>query len=153
MLIRMWIWPPWRTCDGIVGRRVLMMAFDYPPRNNAGVHRTFRYLRYLPDSNWHGQVLTARTPWTFRGQDDDGRKTVRTPFFRPFFVASLVTRCLPESHSIRFLNWFAVPDLFVGWLPFAARTAAALLRGGDYDALYSTSPPVTTHLAALWARR
>jgi glycosyltransferase involved in cell wall biosynthesis len=41
-----------------------------------------------------------------------------------------------------------VPDTYIGWYPFAVRTAARVLRRGGFDAIYSTSPPETSHLVA-----
>ncbi|MCK4236731.1 MAG: glycosyltransferase, partial [Candidatus Krumholzibacteria bacterium] len=43
---------------------------------------------------------------------------------------------------------FCVPDTYAGWLPFATRAAARLCRRERFDAVYSTSPPDSTHLAA-----
>jgi len=43
-------------------------------------------------------------------------------------------------------NWLFIPDQFIGWFPFALLKCIKLLRRFDFDAIYSTSDPFTTHL-------
>ena len=40
------------------------------------------------------------------------------------------------------------PDSRVGWLPFAVVAGLRAVRARSFDAVYSTSPPVTSHLVA-----
>jgi hypothetical protein len=46
-----------------------------------------------------------------------------------------------------------VPDTYAGWRPFAVRAALEVLKEERVDALYSTSPPESTHLAAAAVHR
>jgi glycosyltransferase involved in cell wall biosynthesis len=51
-------------------------------------------------------------------------------------------------------RWTFYPDEQVGWVPFAVRRGLALHREAPFDAVYSSSPPISSHLAAaLIARR
>lgn len=51
------------------------------------------------------------------------------------------------------LEGVVVPDVgMVSWLPFAARSLRSLVRAHDFDCLLTTSPPHSTHLAALALR-
>jgi len=51
-------------------------------------------------------------------------------------------------------RWTFFPDEQVAWIPFAIRRGVALHREAAFDAVYSSSPPVSSHLAAaLIARR
>jgi glycosyltransferase involved in cell wall biosynthesis len=43
---------------------------------------------------------------------------------------------------------FFIPDEQMGWIPLAARAAAAIHRQRSLDVIYSSSPPASTHLAA-----
>jgi hypothetical protein len=46
--------------DGVMVKRVLMIAFHYPPlRGSSGIQRTLKFSQYLPDSDWHPVVLSA----------------------------------------------------------------------------------------------
>jgi len=44
-----------------------------------------------------------------------------------------------------------MPDSYIGWYPYAASAVKRLMRENRFDAVYSTSPPETSHLVA--ARR
>jgi glycosyltransferase involved in cell wall biosynthesis len=46
-------------------------------------------------------------------------------------------------------DWFLMPDSYVGWSSRAARAGAEALRRGSFDAMLSSSPPDSVHLAAL----
>lgn len=45
-------------------------------------------------------------------------------------------------------NWF-VPDARKGWVPFAVNAAAQQIEAGKIDAIVTTGPPHSTHLAGL----
>jgi glycosyltransferase involved in cell wall biosynthesis len=42
--------------------RVLVVAYYFPPVGGIGVHRTLKYVTYLPRSGWQPVVVTARNP-------------------------------------------------------------------------------------------
>lgn len=41
-------------------KRVLLIAYGYPPRVSAGVHRIVQFAKYLPDNGWEPFILTAK---------------------------------------------------------------------------------------------
>ena len=43
-------------------RRVLIVAYFFPPLGGGGIQRTLKYARYLPVSGWQPVVITARNP-------------------------------------------------------------------------------------------
>ncbi len=50
-------------------------------------------------------------------------------------------------------RWTAFPDRFNLWLPFAFVAGLKELKSGNYDAVYSTSPPVAGHIVAAALQR
>jgi len=46
------------------------------------------------------------------------------------------------------VRMFFIPDEQMGWIPIAARAAAAIHRQQPVDVIYSSSPPASAHLAA-----
>lgn len=50
-------------------------------------------------------------------------------------------------------NSMLVPDSSIGWLPFGVKGALSAVRRHDCRLIYSTSPPWTSHLIALWTKR
>jgi len=52
-----------------VSRRVLVVAYYFPPLGGVGVQRTLKYVKYLPDNGWQPVVLTPAKPaYTFRDE-------------------------------------------------------------------------------------
>jgi glycosyltransferase involved in cell wall biosynthesis len=66
-----------------------------------------------------------------------------------------VARFLAAGARLWNRAWGAIlfPDEAVAWLPFALRAAVVAARSTTVDAVYSSSPPVTTHLVAGLTKR
>ena len=45
-------------------RRVLMLAYFFPPLGGGGVQRTLKHVKYLPDEGFDAIVLTTRLGWS-----------------------------------------------------------------------------------------
>ena len=43
-------------------KRVLMIAYEFPPVGAGGVNRSLKFARYLPQFGWQPLVLTAKNP-------------------------------------------------------------------------------------------
>lgn len=70
-------------------RRILIIAYAYPPYGGAGVQRTAKFAKYLPEFNWTPTVLTV-LPSCYGLVDPSSEKDVpqeieviRTPLFDP----------------------------------------------------------------------
>jgi glycosyltransferase involved in cell wall biosynthesis len=127
-------------------RRVLMVAFHYPPESSSsGVLRTLKFSKYLPEFGWVPTILTVQEKYY---------DTLDTSLTRqiPENVEICRTRAIDtrKTFAIRgkYSRLFTTPDRFVGWLPFALRAGKRLIRKHHIDALYSTSPLPSAHLIA-----
>jgi glycosyltransferase involved in cell wall biosynthesis len=180
-------------------RRVLVVAYNFPPVGGVGMHRTLKYVTYLPMSGWQPVVVTARNPgqrpWDIEAQQAlpaglqvgrawspepvKLRRLLATPIRalrrRPKRIdvpsastganASSTQRASGAGNRglIRgFVEWIWAsfvrlaffPDQQALWAPFAARAAGAANKSQAIDAIYSSSGPISSHLAAgLVARR
>lgn len=47
------------------------------------------------------------------------------------------------------LKWLVIPDPQIGWGAFSLRSALRLLRRGEADAIFTTSPPESSHVFGL----
>ena len=50
-------------------------------------------------------------------------------------------------------RWLYFPDAQIGWYPSAVAAGRRLIRSGAFDAIYSSSFPMTAHLVARTVRR
>ena len=127
-------------------RHALFVAFQYPPdAGSSGVLRTLKYTRYLADHGWRVTVL---------GPDVDAYDSVDAATLAeiPAGVKVVRTRCLDSRRHLgvkgRYFALTALPDRFVGWLPWAVSAGLRIARDDPVDLVYSTSPPATVHLIA-----
>lgn len=127
-------------------RHALFVAFHVPPEaSSSGVLRTLKYIRYLEESNWRVTVVCpdtsayAVTDPSLVRQLPDSCRVVRTPFLntkRHLSVFGLYPVLL------------AVPDTWIGWLPWGIAAGKRVAREDPIDLVYSTSPHATAHLIA-----
>jgi glycosyltransferase involved in cell wall biosynthesis len=146
-------------------RRALLIAYFFPPLGGAGVQRTAKFAKYLPRSGWNTTVLTVASGdyWmhdsTLLADLPSGQEVLRTRSITGVGLFGGLERLLgrrggsSRRRSVlrlaRLAQWILIPDTYVGWVPFAARAAAARLRRGDVDLLYTTSSPDSAHLVGL----
>ena len=145
-------------------KRVLIVSYFFPPVSNMGSHRILRFVRHLREFGWEPVVLTA----DFKGWTQvDPRLTERVPadvevhrvghvdltgLWQKLRGGTGPGGAAPvRAHGLTtFLNrWVMVPDKFFPWIGPASRLASAL----KFDAIYSTSDPVSGHLVARRLRK
>ncbi len=147
-------------------RRLLVLCYFYPPLAGGGVHRVLGFTRHLPDHGWSCTVVCAG-PEDYWVTDDSltARIHPATEVVRVAGGSALATwlRARPGhrgrrptgvfSALRRLSDWWLIPDPYVGWAGRCRRAAARLLERGGFDAVLSTSPPDSVHLAALDLKR
>jgi glycosyltransferase involved in cell wall biosynthesis len=143
-------------------RRVLMFCYYFPPLGGIGSLRALKLATYLPESGWQPRVIAPRDGTYFRDPtlrfpesevtrtgsielSRAGKRMVGAPVddFREAAVGPLLARL---RDVVRRRLYF--PDPQRGWTPFAFAAGRAALRERRYDAVYSTSFPISAHVAA-----
>jgi glycosyltransferase involved in cell wall biosynthesis len=122
----------------------------------SGVQRTLKFVKYLPEFGWQPVVLTVRPRGSYGYDPGLLEEIPRTEIHRTFSLDPLFlspSRQRPAAAARRgwvsAVNRLFVPDNKVGWIPFAVRRGLDLCRSAAIDAVYSTAPPFSSHLAAL----
>jgi len=139
-------------------RRVLVIAYYFPPMGLSGVQRTLKFVKYLPVFGWHPTVLTVE-PRGYLAKDDsflqelEGRnvRIVRTSpagpgrMFRRKPVVGIPTEWKRKLLS-RVSDTLFIPDNKIGWTRRAVTKALALHRETPFDLIFATAPPFTDFL-------
>ena len=141
-------------------RRVLVFAYYFPPMGLSGVQRTVKFLKHLPRFGWQPTVVTCRPGGYFAYDDrlleevESARIAVhRTASWDPtqLFGGRTVVE-FPQERTRRIWSrlsqWIFVPDNKLGWRRSAGKEALHILRRQPFDAVFSSAPPYTSHLAA-----
>ena len=139
-------------------RKVLIIAYYFPPMGLSGVQRTVKFAKFLPKYGWKPTVLTVE-PTGYYAFDDTllkeveeaGVKIVRTPSYD---VNRLLKKRgvikMPSERMRKVLQFFGdlffIPDTKVGWKSIAVKAASELIERERFDVLFATAPPQTDFL-------
>jgi glycosyltransferase involved in cell wall biosynthesis len=123
---------------------VLIVAAAFPPDPLSGAARPGRFAKYLAGFGYEPIVLCQSSP--DRAVGSPGVRRVPGP------SPGLKARAL--SGSGRFVQRYIVPyNDSLPWAAHALVEAEAVIGRHPVCAVLSTSPPVATHLVALWLKR
>lgn len=146
-------------------RKVLIIAYYFPPMGLSGVQRTVKFAKFLPKYGWKPTVLTVE-PTGYYAFDDTllkeaeeaGVKIVRT-------LSYDVNRILKKRGVIKmppewmrkvlqfFGDLFFIPDTKIGWKSPAIKTASNLIDKEHFDVVFATAPPQTDFLIGAALKR
>jgi glycosyltransferase involved in cell wall biosynthesis len=137
-------------------RRVLVLAYFFPPVGGAGVQRTLKFVKYLAELGWDATVVSTRRH-SSRVRDRSlladvppttlVRRTARLPLARYLGFG------LQRLRLARLSAYVVWPDGGLGWMPFALLAALRAVRRDRPDVVFSTSAPYGSHLIALLVTR
>lgn len=141
------------------GRRVLLLCYFFPPLGGGGVHRVLGFARHLPRFGWSCTVVCAGEEdyWV---RDDSLAVPPDSEVIR-VRGGSAISSWLKAGGASggrrsgsafgalrRLSDWWLLPDSYRGWARRARHAALSRVGRGDIDALWSSSPPESVHLAA-----
>jgi glycosyltransferase involved in cell wall biosynthesis len=145
-------------------KRVLLIAYAYPPCHEIGALRPAGLAKYLPRFGWEPTVLTVKLPGPRPGTaqvvetgDEDVLQTWKMRFGLEGKRGLHEQLGLPVAQqrdsrlvhtkilfAMRYLLTF--PDATKGWIPFALRAIEDIKKSMRVDAIVTTSPPVSAHM-------
>jgi glycosyltransferase involved in cell wall biosynthesis len=151
-------------------RRLLVITYHFPPDGAVGGLRWFSLTKYLARIGWDVHVLTAA-----KGADREHVSGVtvhvreRSRILNDRYNDWKATRVRPAQKGSAAIDvgpttrpfvsrvrgavgrWLVFPDHARGWILKAARVARQLQRQIDFDAVVTSGPPHSAHLAGLLA--
>ncbi len=139
-------------------RKVLIVAYYFPPLGLSGVQRTAKFAKYLPKYGWKPTVLTvaqtgyyALDPSLLQEVEQAGTEVVRASSIDPnrLFRNQKIVR-MPSERVRKVLQYagdtFFFPDTKIGWKSKALRAAIGLMQREKFDLIFATAPPQTDFL-------
>jgi glycosyltransferase involved in cell wall biosynthesis len=153
-------------------KRLLAIAYFFPPLGGGGCQRTLKLVRYLEPAGWASTVVTVKDPdyWIL-----DPSLEAEVPASCEVLRVSALTsqrllrllggtgmkieerqgrRNAGAFRALRRLQQLvAIPDGYRAWARAAERAAASRVARGGIDALWTTSSPESAHLAGLAIKR
>lgn len=132
------------------GRRLLMIAHDFPPASTSAALRALKFARHLSAHGWYASVVTVGAGYP-RSTDPALLRDV-PPLCRVHRAFGFDTKAVLSIRN-RYLRLLATPDRDASWFPHGVVSCLRACRMEQPDALLSTSPPVTAHCIGLAVRR
>jgi len=145
---------------------VLVVSYFFPPFSGGGIVRIHNFVKYLPLFGIRPIVLAVNDAYyqsTYRDdrlaeEFDPCVEIVRTRSLEPAAAGfrdkiygvkeRTSTDKLLMSVIKKTVNPWLIPDRNAPWLPYAVRTGVRIVREKQIDAVLSTGPPFTDHVAA-----
>lgn len=146
-------------------KRVLVVAYEFPPLAAGGVARSKVFVEHLPNFGWTPIVLTPKWPYgknnstPTKDQEPNIIRTLGIDIFSTInFLGRLIrilsknTRTLPswlEWRIKRIWQPLCFPDATAGWAIANTFRAIFLVFSRNIDVVYTTSWPYSDHLLGL----
>lgn len=140
-------------------KKVLIIAYYFPPLGGSGVQRTLKFVKYLPQFGWQPTVLTVGNT-AYYAKDDSLLKEIESLNIRIIRTQSNDPNSLihkkkdivkmPKERNRRILNFisdmFFIPDNKIGWKRHAVKAASEVMAKEKFDVIFATAPPATDFL-------
>lgn len=159
-------------------RKVLIIAYYWPPSGGSGVQRWLKFVKYLPAFGWEPHVFTPENP-SFTIKDEsllkdvpDEAEIIRFPIWEPYelFFRSLRLVGAAKNHKPgnfvggknksvfqAITNWirgnFFIPDPRVFWVRPSVQFLHEYLKENQIRTIITTGPPHSIHLIGLGLKR
>ena len=147
-------------------KRVLVIAYYWPPSGGSGVQRWVKFVKYLPAQGWQPVVfapLNADYPSldpSFEAEVPASVEVLRGPIWEPYSAYRKLTGAKstqvteissgPKTWKQKLSLWIRanlfVPDPRVGWVKPSVTALKAYLAEHPVDAIITTGPPHSVHL-------
>lgn len=142
-----------------MNRSVLFIAYNFPPAGGAGVQRSIKFAKYLPEFGWKPIVITT-TPEAFPLHDESmlADVPVDTPVYRIKSYDIKGLRPLFSRIKLSKLNTalnllLMLPDAALLWARLARSIVREAVKQHNPCIIYSSSAPESAHLLGMWAKR
>lgn len=134
-------------------KRVLFVAYYFPPRGGAGVQRSLKFVKYLRRFGWEPTVLASAYERRSGAYDEtllsevpEGTEIVTVPSLERFFVN------LSRWGLGRAAGFLFRPDTQVTWVRKAVATALRLNEEAHFDAVYTSVQPWSAGFVGLYLK-
>ena len=154
-----------------MNKKVLIIAYYWPPSGGSGVQRWLKFVKYLPSCGWEPFVFTPENP-SFAIQDPSlavdvppEAEVIRFPIWEPYDIFFRLSRLFgarksavptelvsgqTTSVSQRLATWIRanliIPDPRIYWVRPSVKFLSDFLRANDIKTIVTTGPPHSLHL-------
>jgi len=137
-------------------KRVLMIAYFFPPVGGSGALRPMKLAKYLPSFGWLPMVLTVKNPDWYYAHDfellaelPESVKIMRSKMIQSGLIYRALNPIRLNKLDRWIRRWIIHPDPQIGWIPSGISCGLRMIeKEKNIRIIYSTSAPLSAHLIA-----
>lgn len=145
--------------DGFYMKKVLVVAYAFPPVGGVGTHRVTKFVKYLREFSWEPLVLTVSNPSvpivddTLLQDIPEGVRLYYAPSLEPSYSQKqqlggsnrgMIARVRLLMKKV--LSGMLLPDVQVLWWPGLIRNLISLIKIERPSCLFVTAPPFSSFI-------
>lgn len=153
-------------------KKVLIIAYYWPPAGGPGVQRWLKFVKYLPEFNIDPVVVVPENPnypivdESLKAEISKGVEVIKIPISEPYKFASIFSKGKTNTISKGIINTqkkqsllekamlfvrgnFFIPDARVGWVAPVTSFLLDYMPKKDINTIITTGPPHSMHLIGL----
>lgn len=160
-------------------KKVLIIAYIFPPIGGSGVQRTLKFVKYLNKYGWKPIVITCGKNFFQDGEDktllaEIPKSTQIVRIDDKYFNSERLTKDKIQQivnllyglvdndelmsefiNYIKFVNRTEVltPDVCISWVNSVMEKIEKIIDFNDIDMIYTTSAPCSVHIAGYYLRK
>lgn len=140
-------------------KKVLFIAYNFPPQGGGGVLRSLKFVKYLPSFGWEPVVITCKKPdygicdESLLRQIPEKINIKRTYSLTPFKFFKILKKTGLSRLRVILDYYLFIPDKLIGWVPFVYFCAKKIIKSEKIDAIFTTSPPHSSHFAGILLKK
>jgi len=134
-------------------KKVLFIAYYFPPMGGSGVQRSLKFVKYMQDFGYLPVVVTVNPLFTRWIKDKSMLPEIphNVPIYRTFTLdINWIYKVLWGLRLNRVVQWiqlnWVLPDSEVTWICFAKKTINKIMKEHIIDLAYITAPPFSAML-------
>jgi len=141
-------------------KKVLILAYSFPPVGGGRVRRVMKFVKYLPFFNWQPVVLTVKNPQvgvydhTLLGGLNGDVAIIRTPSLEPNRAFHKGRQYGSKSKIVLNLLYkiktsIFIPDTRIGWIPFAVLNGISVIKKQRIDVIMVIAEPFSSFISGV----
>jgi len=125
-------------------KKILLIAYFYPPLGGAGTFRPLKFSKYLPKFGWKPYVITVKNSGVYSKdpslmQDLPKGIRIERTYRIPIDLFSPIVKKTLGNYKVVY-----IPDLFIGWLLHTVSKGLQIIKRENVDVIFATAPPFTS---------
>lgn len=160
-------------------KRILIIAYYWPPSGGSGVQRWLKFSKYLPQIGWQPVVYTPLNPEvpavdeSLLKEIPSEAEIIKTPIREPYNlyrafmgkkrkdnskeIVNPINNSVEKSITDKLSLWIRanlfVPDPKISWVNYSVKYLKKYLTAHPVDVVVTTGPPHSLHLIGMGLKR